>query len=173
MSFLPVVLTDQDSVSAEIFVAAPSERVFQALVNREQALQWGNNSRFEITEWEMDARPGGKWRFVSLERSARGEIDPAPFEHHGEILEFKPPRLLVYSWFANWHSDLAHQTTVKWELSPVTGGTRVRLAHSGLASLVGACEGYAQGWPGLLLGIKNFLESQSDRGIQNLKTKSS
>jgi len=27
------------------------------------------------------------------------------FECHGEILELKPPRLLEYSWIANWHDD--------------------------------------------------------------------
>jgi len=174
MSFLPVILTDQDSVSGEIFIAAPPERVFRALVEREQALEWGNNSRFEITHWEMDACPGGKWRFVSKERSSTGQLDSPQFEHHGEIVEFKPPRLLVYSWFADWHSDPVHQTTVCWELAPVAGGTRVRLNHSGLAALTGACEGYAQGWPGLLLAIKTFVEAkQSDAALQIAAIKSS
>jgi len=173
MSFLPIVLTDHDSVSAQIFIAAPCSRVFEALVKREHALAWGNNSRFQITEWEMDARIGGKWRFVSQERSAAGQLNSAPFEHHGEILEFQPPHLLVYSWFANWHAEPAYQTTVRWDLRAVAGGTRLRLDHSGLASLTGACEAYAQGWPGLLLGLKNFLESHPADRAETIAIQSS
>ena len=57
----------RDAVISEIFIAAPPERVFQALITREQALQWGSNHDFETTQWEMDPRRGGKWAFVARE----------------------------------------------------------------------------------------------------------
>ena len=55
---------DNDVVITEIEIAAPPARVFQALVEREQALQWGSGEDFEIIQWEMDVRPGGKWSFA-------------------------------------------------------------------------------------------------------------
>lgn len=153
----PAVITTEDAVISEIEIAAPPERVFQALIDREQALRWGTNDAFEIKSWEMDARPGGKWRFVSKERSGKGEMG-GEFDHHGEILQIDPPRLLVYSWFANWHAQPLHKTVVRWDLTPTPAGTKVKVTHSGLAQLPDARKGYSEGWPGLLQALKNFFE---------------
>jgi uncharacterized protein YndB with AHSA1/START domain len=150
------ITPDNDSVVTEIEIAAPPARVFRALIEREQALQWGGGEAFEITEWEMDARPGGSWLLTSRERSGAGT--GKIIEHHGEVLQIEPPRLLEVSWFANWHPDPAHRTVVRWELTPTKGGTHVIVTHSGLAALPGACEGYSQGWPGLVAQLKKFAE---------------
>jgi uncharacterized protein YndB with AHSA1/START domain len=153
----PAVITTEDAVISEIEIAAPPERVFQALIDREQALRWGTNDAFEIKSWEMDARAGGKWRFVPKERSGKGAVGD-DFEHHGEILQIDPPRLLVYSWFANWHAQPLHKTVVRWDLTPTPAGTKVKVTHSGLAQLPDASKGYSEGWPGLLQELKNFFE---------------
>ncbi|MFZ0291797.1 MAG: SRPBCC domain-containing protein [Candidatus Sulfotelmatobacter sp.] len=150
------ITPDNDAVVSEIEIAAPPQRVFRALIDREQALQWGTNDAFEMTLWEMDVRPGGKWRFVSKERKGAGA--GKDFDHHGEIVEIDPPRLLSYSWFANWHENPSHPTLVRWELIPTKAGTRLKVTHSGLAALPGACQGYSQGWPGLVQSLKNFVE---------------
>jgi len=153
------ITSDQDAVVSEIEIAAPPGRVFEALVNREQALKWGTSDAFEIIHWEMDARPGGKWRFVSKQR--HGGKTPAgqeQFDHNGEVLEVDPPRVLAYTWFANWHEQPDHRTVVRWELTATTKGTLVRVTHSGLAQLPAARTGYSQGWPGLLEAVKTFLE---------------
>jgi uncharacterized protein YndB with AHSA1/START domain len=150
------ITPDNDSVVTEIEIAAPPQRVFQALVDRDQALQWGKSDAFEMTSWEMDARPGGKWRFISRERKSAG-VGP-DLDHHGEILEIDPPRLLAYSWYASWHENPAVRTVVRWELAPTKLGTRLTVTHSGLLPLPGACQGYSQGWPGLVQSIKNVVE---------------
>jgi uncharacterized protein YndB with AHSA1/START domain len=150
------ITPDNDSVITEIEIAAPPDRVFQALINREQALQWGGGEAFEITLWDMDARPGGKWHFVSSERKGAGA--GKAFDHHGEILQIKPPLLLECSWYANWHSDPAHRTVVRWDLTPTKTGTYLKVTHSNLAAVPGLAEGYSQGWPGLAQQIKTFLE---------------
>jgi len=147
---------DNDSVVTEIEIAAPPERVFHALIDREQALQWGKSEAFEMTLWEMDARPGGKWRFISKPRT--GDAAASDLDHHGEILEIDPPRLLAYSWHASWHQNPAVRTVVRWELTPTKLGTHLKVVHSGLLPLPGACQGYSQGWPGLLQTLKNVLE---------------
>jgi uncharacterized protein YndB with AHSA1/START domain len=153
-SIKSIISSDNDAVVTEIEIAAPPARVFQALTDRAQALQWGSSSGYKTTLWEMDARPGGKWRWVSTEVKGPGK----DFDHHGEILEFDPPRLLSYSWFANWHENPSHRTVVRWELSPTKIGTHLKVTHSGLAQLPAACQAYSQGWPGLAQSIKNFLE---------------
>jgi uncharacterized protein YndB with AHSA1/START domain len=147
---------DNDAVVSEIEIAAPPERVFRALIEREQALQWGKSDAFEMTSFEMDARPGGKWRFVS--KPLQGPGAGNELEHHGEILEIDPPRLLAYSWYASWHENPAVQTMVRWELTATTSGTHLKVVHSGLLPIPGACQGYSQGWPGLLQSVKKVVE---------------
>ena len=150
------ITPDRDAVIAEIEIGAPPERVFQALTDRAQAMQWGTSDLFETFFWEMDVKPGGKWKFIS--RELKGENAGREYEHHGEILEMDPPRLLVYSWFANWHEPATKQTVIRWELTPVGKGTKVKMTHSGLSQIEGACEGYSQGWPGLMQELKKFVE---------------
>jgi uncharacterized protein YndB with AHSA1/START domain len=152
------ITPDQDAVITEMEIVAPPERVFQALIDREQALQWGGGEAFEIILWEMDPRPGGKWEFVSKERSGKNPLGVDRFEHHGEFLEVDPPRLLVQTWFTNWHPNPAHRTVVRWDLTPTKTGTHLKVTHSGLAPLAGVAQGYSQGWPGLVQQIKNFVE---------------
>lgn len=152
------VSADADAVIAETEIAAPPERVFQALTRREDVLLWGRSENFQITEWHMDPRVGGKWDYTARERDPGGGYKPERYEHNGEILEFDPPRTLVYTWFANYHEDPSHKTIVRWELTPIPGGTRVRVTHSGLAVLPKSRKGYAEGWPGLLAEIRTLLE---------------
>ena len=151
-----IITPDQDAVVAEVQIAAPPGRVFQALTDRAQALQWGASDLFEMKVWEMDPRPGGKWQFISKE--LQGKNANKEYEHHGEILEIDPPRLLVYTWFTDWHEPPSHRTVVRWELTPTANGTKVKLTHSGLRQLPAACKAYSQGWPGLMQALKNFLE---------------
>ena len=53
----------QDALTGEIFIAAPPERVFQALVDPSQVLRWwGQTGIYRCTDFQSDLRPGGKWR---------------------------------------------------------------------------------------------------------------
>jgi uncharacterized protein YndB with AHSA1/START domain len=157
------ITPDNDAVVTEIEIAAPPDRVFQALTQRDQAMQWGTSKDFEIIEWEMDPRPGGKWTSISKDLTGKHQTGVSQFEHHGEFLEYDPPRLLVQTWYANWHPDPSHATVVRWELTPTKTGTRLKVTHSGLAALSGAAQGYAQGWPGLVEQVKNFVEKRRER----------
>ena len=57
----------QDAVTGEIFIAAPPERVFQAITDPKQMPQWwGQQGMYRITEWTADLRPGGKWSSVGI-----------------------------------------------------------------------------------------------------------
>jgi len=148
-----IITPDRDAVISEIEIAAPPERVFDALVEREQVSRWSNSDAYQLVQWELEARVGGKWRSTSREKASS-----KLFDHWGEVVAVDRPRTLAYTWFANWHSDQAHPTMVRWELTPSAAGTRLKVTHSGLAPLPGACEGYSQGWPGLLEAVKASVE---------------
>ena len=144
------VTPDQDAIISEINIAAPPDRVFQALIDPRQVLEWwGQEGVYRCTEFASDVRRGGQWR------SAGVGPDGGRFEASGEYIEVDPPRLLIYSWVASWTGAL--QTTVSWELKPANNGTLLRLSHSGLSAHPELAQSY-RGWPRMLEWLKAFLE---------------
>ena len=144
------VTPDHGTMVSEIDIAAPCERVFKALIDAEETRRRSPT----LSAYEMDPRLGGKWHLeVNQPHDGQKFI-----RHDGEIIEFNPPRLLVYTWLANFHRDPKRASTVRWELTPTKAGTRVKMTHSGLASEVDASKAYAGGWPGVLAELKAFLE---------------
>lgn len=83
------VTPDQDTIVAEIFVAAPPQRVFEAIADPEQRRQWwGQKGLYHTTESSSDLRPGGRW--IGAGVSADGK----PFRVEGEYLEIDPRAFL-------------------------------------------------------------------------------
>jgi uncharacterized protein YndB with AHSA1/START domain len=151
-------IAEQDSVVVEIQIAAPPERVFQALIDENQLMQWFTDVSHAAELWQMDARVGSLWRFATKEGKA-GVNGVTRFQAHGEILELDRPRLLAYTWIANWHDHPDSVTTARWELTPPAGGTHVRVIHGGLAEQPVARKDYSGGWIGVLANLKKFTES--------------
>ncbi len=144
------VTPDQDTIVSEIDMAAPAERVFRAIWDPAEVRKHSP----AIDVFEMEARVGGRWR-LEMRQPYRGQ---PMIRHEGEVLECDPPRLLVYTWTANFHNDPNHRSIVRWELTPTKAGTHVKVTHSGLASEPQACKDYASGWPGVLEVLKKFAE---------------
>ncbi len=97
---------DAAAIISEIQIAAPPERVFQAIVDPRQVLKWwGQKGIYRCTEFEMDLRTGEKWRSTGIGPDGRA------FEVHGEILDVDRPRVLAYSWVSSWTADA--KTTVR------------------------------------------------------------
>jgi uncharacterized protein YndB with AHSA1/START domain len=147
-----IVTPDQDTIISEIDIAAPPERVFDAIANPETVRRRAP----QLGVYEMDLRVGGKWRLEL--RTPKPHHGVNVVKHHGEVLEIDPPRLLVFTWFANFHSDPNHRSIVRWELTPTKSGTHVKVTHSGLASEAIAAKDYAGGWPGVLEEIRIYAE---------------
>lgn len=147
------VTPDQDTIVSEIDIAAPAERIFKEICDAETV----RRRHPEMDAYEMDLRVGGKWRLQLRMPKPYHGVDV--IHHHGEVLEIDPPRLLVYTWFANFHTDPKHRSIVRWELIPTKSGTHVKVTHSGLASEPAARTDYAGGWPGVLEEIKKFSET--------------
>ena len=144
------VTPDSDAIVSEIHIAAPPERVFQALVSPEQVLQWwGQNGIYRCTKFSADLRVGGKWLSVGV------GPDGGNFEVTGEYLEIDSPRLLMHTWIASWTGTA--KTTVRWELEPSEQGTLVRIRHSGLSAYPEIAQSY-RGWPRMLGWLQALLE---------------
>jgi uncharacterized protein YndB with AHSA1/START domain len=152
-----IVASDQDAVVSEIEIAAPPERVFQSLTDSDQLVRWFTDASCPVQFWKMDARPGGSYSYAT-EKSNIVVNGVSEFKCCGEILEFDPPRLLVYTWIANWHLDPKRKTIVRWELTPTASGTHVKVTHSGLAHDPQSLADYRGGWPGVVENLKRFAE---------------
>jgi uncharacterized protein YndB with AHSA1/START domain len=158
------ITPDQDVVLAEIHIAAPPERVFQAITDPRQTQQWwGQKEMYRVTEWTADLTPGGQWSSVGV------GADGKQFRVDGEYLEVDPPRLLVHTWIPSFAPEL--RTVVRWELEPqsVHGlhpsgprkagtGTLVRIHHRGFAGNLSAAEGHRKGWQRVLGWMQLFVE---------------
>ncbi len=165
-------MPDQDSIVSEIEIAAPPERVFKALTDQTQlATWWGKEPSVVLTKFDMDGRKGGKYRYEchAAPGAQHGEVgeqlkrnQAKQFECYGEVLDFHPPRLLVWSWIANWHEHPEESTTVRWELTPTAKGTRVRVTHSGLRNQPIARKDYGQGWQGVLQLLLDYFSDPKD-----------
>jgi len=153
-----IIKSDQDAVISEIDMAAPAERIFKALTDAGELKRWFTSPECPVKFWQMEARVGGRYAYET-EKGSIVVNGVSEFECHGEIVECDPPRLLVYTWIANWHDDTARRTVVRWELTPTSGGTHVKVTHSGLAQLPIARKDYAGGWPGVVEMLKKFVEA--------------
>lgn len=142
---------DHDAVLAEIHIAAPPDRVFQAITDPRQLLNWwGQSDKYRHTSWSGDIRPGGSWRSEGV------GADGQTYHVTGEYLEVDPPHLLVYTWVASFTSH--PKSFVRWELKPSAGGTLVNVRHSGFAGAPEEAKKYSGGWPTVLSWMQVFIE---------------
>jgi uncharacterized protein YndB with AHSA1/START domain len=159
------ITPDNDTVLAEVLIAAPPERVFQALTDVNQMPKWwGQEGVYRITKCEADLRPGGKWASIGVGR------DGSSFSVEGEYLEVDPPRLLVYTWNPSFAT--LKNTTVRCELEArdVHGlqhrgpqrlgtGTLVKIRHSGFAGNIDAAKNHGEGWKRVFTWLKAYAET--------------
>ena len=153
-----IVTPKQDAIVSEIQISAPPERVFKALTDAGELQLWFGSPECPLKFWKFDARVGGLYSY----ETGKGSIavnGVNEFKCDGEIVEYDPPRVLAYTWIGNWHDDTSKRTTVRWELTPKSGGTHVRVTHSGLSALPIACADYSQGWPGVVEMLKKYVEA--------------
>ncbi|MBO0911781.1 MAG: SRPBCC domain-containing protein [Acidobacteria bacterium] len=158
------ITPDQDAIMAEVFIAAPPSRVFEAIADPKQLTQWwGKKGVFKVLESRYDLRPGGKWSYEGV-----GPED-TPFHMEGEYLEVDPPRLLVQTRVADFVGDFT--TIVRWELEAheVRGldssgthklgtGTLVRVRHSGFAAHLDQARSHLTGWSASIAWLKDYIE---------------
>jgi uncharacterized protein YndB with AHSA1/START domain len=142
--------TASDSIVQEVSINAPAARIFAALTDPAERLKWwgGADSRFKLSAFESDLRPGGKWIM-------RAESFGRQITIQGEYREIEPPHLLVFTWLPDWYEG-ATESLVRWDLEERNGVTAVRLTHSGL--LTESARENHRGWPQIIARLKVHVE---------------
>jgi uncharacterized protein YndB with AHSA1/START domain len=146
-------LADLDAglVIATVDIAGSAERVFRALTDPKELVQWwGSPETYRAHRWDADFCVGGRWRVEG--KSANGD----PYSVFGEFLEITPPRRLVQTWSYDWDKD--HPTTkLTYVLMDIPGGTRVTVRHEGFGSR-DACSSHTAGWERVLEWLESHVE---------------
>jgi uncharacterized protein YndB with AHSA1/START domain len=131
-------------VLGEVEIAAPPERVFEALTEPEKLCAWwGSEESYRVSAWRSELRVGGAWEATGL-GAGGGE-----FRVHGRFVAIEPPRRLAYTWNPSWLPD-SPETTVSYELRPHRGGTLLEVRHEGFAGDAAARDDHLHGWPAVL-----------------------
>jgi uncharacterized protein YndB with AHSA1/START domain len=118
----------------EAFYPHPPEKVWQALTRPELIARWLMANDFEPRvghRFTMTAKPQPGWDGVV----------------HCEVLSLDPPRSMSWSWRSN-----ALDTVLTITVTPVEGGTRLHLAHTGFRGLKGVMISMilGSGWKGIV-----------------------
>jgi uncharacterized protein YndB with AHSA1/START domain len=144
----------EHKIVIDIEIEAPPERVFDAWTDPAQLAQWwGDDSVYRTRNWQVDSRPGGRW---SCEGSGGGGDMEGPFAVHGEYTVLERPHRLGFTWTPTWEEG--RTTSVLIELTPTAGGTRLRLTHTGFAT-VESQEGHHAGWKRVLAWLGRHITS--------------
>ena len=110
-------------------IAAPTGRVFAALLDRDALMAWlppeGMTARFE----RFDPRPGGSYRLVltySDASGAPGKAGPESDVVEARYVDIVPDHRVVQAVdFVSDDPAFAGTMTMTWEVTAVEGGTRV------------------------------------------------
>jgi uncharacterized protein YndB with AHSA1/START domain len=121
-------------------LAHPPEKVWRALTESPLLAQWLMNNDFEPVvgrKFQFRAQPVPQWD---------GIIDC-------EVLVVEPLKQLSYSW-----GSMGLESVVLFTLTPVEGGTHVRMEHSGFGPDQKAnYQGAKYGWQKFLDGLEQVL----------------
>ncbi len=136
------------NILASVEIAAPAQRVFQAISSAEIASWWGKPGAFDTREWKGDVRLGGRWWATGF------RVDGAPWTLEGEFLEVDPPRRLAHTWQTPGSPGIP--SVVTYALEAIEGGTRLTLRHTGVLQ-PDACMGACMGWESCLIHLAMHL----------------
>ncbi len=98
---------------------APRELVFAMYTNPEHVKRWWGPRYIALSVCEMDARPGGAWRYVFSKGAAPG------MTFKGVYQEVVPPERLVYSFIFDVDHIRDHPAMVTITLEDLGGRTRL------------------------------------------------
>lgn len=135
----------------EIFIRAPRERVWQALVDPDDTVQYFHGTRFDSS-----FEAGAPFRNVI--------VDGEHLAVDGVVETCSPPHRLVITWHVYYDPEMAAEPPgrVEWTLTPANEDgsvTRVTLRHGDLALSPKTWAHVQLGWVAILDSLKSLLET--------------
>jgi uncharacterized protein YndB with AHSA1/START domain len=126
----------------------PPEKLWRALTESPLLAQWMMKNDFELEigrKFQFLAEPSPKWNSI---------VDC-------EVLVVEPGQRLSYSWGVG-GPESGMQWTVLWTLTPVDGGTHLRMEQSGFKpEQKGSYQGARYGWEKMFAGLERVLEGDA------------
>lgn len=140
----------------EIFIKAPRQRVWDALIEEEDTTRYFHGTRFEST-----FEPGAPF----LNRIVDADMPAAD----GVIEEFDPPNRLAYTWHVLYDEEMSAEPAgrVEWTLAdanPEGTITRVTVRHGDLSQSPKTWLHVKLGWVAILDNLKTLLETGEPMG---------
>jgi uncharacterized protein YndB with AHSA1/START domain len=140
------------SIIVERTMPHPPEKVWRTLTQPELIAEW-------LMPNDFDPRPGACFTFRAKPMGDWNGIV------HCEITAFEPPRRLAYTWKGGSSANLAYGTVldsvVEWTLTPVPGGTLVKMEHSGFGPRnASAYDAMSRGWPRVLERLEQLVAAR-------------
>ena len=147
--------------SASRVVAAPPDRVFAALVDRDALRQWLPPEGMRATFEHFDARPGGSYRLVLTyldHTQAHGKATTDSDVVEARFVDIVPDDRVVQA--VDFESDdpaFAGTMTMTWAVAAVDGGTRVDITAADVPEGISA-EDHATGLNSSLGQLAAYVE---------------
>lgn len=131
-------VADLKSIVVERVMPHAPDKIWRALTQAPLIAEWLMQNDFEPHvghRFQFRAKPMPGWSGVT----------------NCEVIEADPPHRLAYRWGDGSESDSGLRTVVTWTLTPVDGGTLVRMEQSGFRPQDEAgYRGMGGGWPRIL-----------------------
>lgn len=146
--------------TASRLIAAPASRLYQAMVDAGQLLQWLPPTGMTGTMAEFDPRPGGQYRMtlryddaaVAGKSGANEDIVAARF------LDLVPDRRVVQEIdFVSDDPRFSGTMTMTWELVPAGDRTEVRIIAANVPEGISPAD-HAEGMAASLANLARFVE---------------
>jgi uncharacterized protein YndB with AHSA1/START domain len=134
---------------------ASRERVFRAWTDPQVLACWfAPSDDFQTSVFELDLRPGGRYRIEMLQGGT-------PHRVAGTYVEIHPPEKLAFTW--KWENETAHahESLVTLEFFDRDGSTELVLTHDRIADAASRDE-HNKGWIGCLDRLGKHLAGSSD-----------
>jgi len=129
-------------------IKAPPAKVWAAITQPEQMMQWWGPDAGPTLSVVADVRPGGRFSVVFRLLNG-GEHNPT-----GIYQEVVPQKRLAFTW--DLPGKLERESLVTFRLEPFDGGTELTLTHEYLPDEE-ARKSHEEGWSGLLNKLPVFL----------------
>ena len=160
MSDAAIMADSHEIVVDEVFPHTP-EVVWKTLTTAEMIGRWlMTPTGFEPTKgkhFTYQTKPAGEWDGVI----------------HCQVLEVTPNERLVYAWKGGHDANAGYgsrlETVVKWTLTKVDSGTRLRLVHSGFRTPNNdfAFKNMSEAWPKVLQKINTIAGDHDSSKAKN------